>query len=69
MVKMNLIGDILSEQGRSQAWLSKVMGKDRNTVNNWCQNKTQPNLRVLFAISDVLNVDIFDLIAKPPINE
>ena len=61
---MNRISEVLLEQGRSQAWLARMMEKSPNTINNWCLNKTQPNIQVLFMVANLLGVESTDLIAK-----
>jgi putative transcriptional regulator len=58
MVFMNLIKTVLKDQGRSQVWLAKKVGKSFVVIGNYCNNKTQPSLRTLKLIAAALEVDI-----------
>lgn len=62
MKNFNRIGEVLKKQGRSQKWLSEQIGRARVSVNYMCSNKTQPSLKLLFEIADVLNVTPCQLI-------
>ena len=62
-MKLNCIKNILEEKGISQTWLAKKLNKSFNTVNAYVCNRSQPNLETLLAISEILCVDIKDLIA------
>ncbi len=59
---MNRIKEVLNEKGIKQTWLSKELGKSFNMVNDYCNNRRQPKLEVLFAIAKILNVEVKDLI-------
>lgn len=61
-MKLNRIKDILEEKGISQTWLAKRLDKSFNSVNSYVCNRTQPNLETLLKISQILNVNIKDLI-------
>ena len=68
-MKLNRIKEVLDEKGISQAWLAKKLEKSFNSVNSYVCNRTQPNLETLLQISQILNVDLKDLIAdKEQIN-
>lgn len=62
-MKLNRIKDVLEEKGISQTWLAKQLDKSFNTVNSYVCNRSQPNLETLLQISQILNVDMKDLIA------
>lgn len=62
-MKLNRIRDILEDRGISQTWLAKKMGKSFSAVNAYVCNRTQPNLTTLLEISQILSVDMKDLIA------
>ena len=62
-MKLNRIKEILDEKGISQTWLAKKLDKSFNSVNSYVCNRTQPNLATLLQISQILNVDLKDLIA------
>ncbi len=62
-MKLNRIKEVLGEKGISQTWLAKKLDKSFNSVNSYVCNRTQPNLETLLQISQILNVDLKDLIA------
>lgn len=62
-MKLNRIKEVLDEKGISQTWLAKKLDKSFNSVNAYVCNRTQPNLEILLQISQILNVDMKDLIA------
>ena len=62
-MKLNRIKEVLGEKGISQTWLAKKLNKSFNSVNSYVCNRTQPNLETLLQISQILNVDLKDLIA------
>lgn len=64
--EMNRIKDVLQEKGIKQTWLAEKLGKSFNMVNDYCNNKRQPSLEILFNISKILNVDPKDLINSKP---
>lgn len=63
-MKLNRIKEVLDEKGISQTWLAKKLDKSFNSVNSYVCNRTQPNLETLLQISQILNVDLKDLIAN-----
>ena len=63
-MKLNRIKEVLDENGISQTWLSKKLDKSFNSVNSYVCNRSQPNLETLLQISQILNVDMKDLISE-----
>lgn len=63
-MKLNRIKEVLGEKGISQTWLSKKLDKSFNSVNSYVCNRSQPNLETLLQISQILNVDMKDLISE-----
>ena len=61
---MNKIKEVLHQKGIKQTWLSEKVGKSFNVVNDYCNNRRQPSLEVLYRIADILEVDITDLLEK-----
>lgn len=59
---MNRIKKILEVKGMSQTDLAHRLGKSFNTVNLYAANKVQPPLPVLYQITDILKVDVRDLL-------
>ena len=62
LLNMNRIKEVLDQKGIKQTWLSEKLGKSYNMVNEYCQNKRQPRLTVLFEIAKILEVDPKELI-------
>lgn len=59
---INRIKIVLVEQGRTNKWLADKLGKNTTTVSRWCTNDMQPSLETLVQISDVLNVNVRELL-------
>ncbi len=59
---MNRIKNILKEQGRSQMWLAKNIGKSYPIVTNYCNNKSQPSIKLLYQIAELIDVDVRELL-------
>lgn len=59
---MNRIKEVLQEKGIKQTWLADKLGKSFNMVNDYCNNRRQPTLEILFQISEILNVSPKDLL-------
>ena len=62
-MKLNRIKEVLAEKGISQTWVANKLDKTFNSVNSYVCNRSQPNLETLLQISQILNVDMKDLIA------
>ena len=68
--RMNMTKDInrlkvvLAEKKKTNRWLANQLGKDEGTVSKWCTNSSQPDLNSLLKISDLLGVDIKELIVR-----
>lgn len=63
-MKLNKIKDVLDSKGISQTWLAKQLGKSFSTVNCYARNKYQPDLETLLEISNILEVDLKNLITN-----
>ena len=64
MEPVNRIEIVLFEKSRTSKWLSEQMGVTPSTVSKWCTNVSQPDLNSLLKTSDLLKVDIKELIAR-----
>ena len=64
MEKLNRIKGALADAGKTNIWLAEHIGRDPVTVSKWCTNTSQPDLQTLAKISDLLNVDIRELLIK-----
>jgi len=61
---INRIKVVLVEQGRTNKWLADKVGKTAPTVSKWCTNDMQPSLETLVQISEVLHVDVRELLVS-----
>jgi putative transcriptional regulator len=61
---MNRIKEVLQEKGIKQVWLSEKLNKSFSMVNEYCNNRRQPSLELLFEIAKLLDVEVKDLIKE-----
>jgi repressor LexA len=61
---MNRIGELLNLKGQKQKWLAEKLGMSTVMVSLYVSNKRQPSLKTLLKISNILNVEIEQLIQK-----
>ena len=61
---LNRIKAVLADAGQTNKWLAEQLGKDPVTVSKWCTNTSQPNLQTLAKISELLNVNIRELLVN-----
>ena len=62
---LNRLKLVLVEKKLTNKWLAKQLDKDPATVSKWCTNSSQPGLETLFKISELLEVDVKDLLCTP----
>jgi putative transcriptional regulator len=60
--RINRIKEILVIQGKSQVWLAEKLGKSTTSITAICNNKSQPHLKDLKLIAEILDVDIRELL-------
>ena len=61
---INRLKVVLAEKKRTGKWLAEQLGKDPVTISKWCTNTTQPDLQTLSKISDLLHIDIRELLVS-----
>lgn len=61
---LNRLKAVLADAGQTNKWLAVKLGKDPVTVSKWCTNTTQPDLQTLAQISDLLQVNIRELLVS-----
>ena len=61
---MNRIKEILESKGIKQTWLSGKLDKSYNMINSYVQNRRQPSIEDLYKISEILDVDVKDLLVS-----
>ena len=59
---INRLKVVLVEKNLSSKWLAEKLGKNEATISRWCTNDVQPTLKMLLEISELLNVNISELI-------
>lgn len=64
MEDINRLKIVLCEKKRTSKWLSEQLNVNPSTVSKWCTNTSQPGLACLLKISDLLEVDIKELIVR-----
>ena len=64
MENLNRLKAVLADAGQTNKWLAEQLGKDPVTIAKWCTNTTQPDLQTLSRISDLLNIDIRELLVS-----
>ena len=60
--RINRIKEVLVIKGMSQKELAVHMDKNPNTITSICNNKSQPHLKDLKRIAEILDVDIRELL-------
>ena len=64
MDNLNRIKVALDDAGKTGVWLAGQLGKDPVTVSMWCTNTTQPDLQTLAKISELLKINIRELLVN-----
>lgn len=64
MEKINRVKEVLVNKDMSQKELAERMGKNPNTITSICNNKSQPHLKDLKQIAQILDVDIRELLVS-----
>lgn len=62
MENLNRLKAVLADSGKTNKWLAEQLGKDPVTISKWCTNTTQPDLMTLSKISELLHVNIRELL-------
>lgn len=59
---INRLKVVLVEQDKTNKWLAEKLDKNETTVSRWCTNEVQPSLETLIQISELLHIDVKELI-------
>ena len=62
MEELNQLKLVLVENKKTNKWLAEQLGVNQTTVSKWCTNTTQPDLATLKRISELLNVNVSEII-------
>ena len=64
MENLNRQKAVLADSGKTNKWLAEQLGKDPVTISKWCTNTTQPDLQTLAKISELLKINIRELLVN-----
>ena len=59
---LNRLKVVLAEKKRTNKWLAEQLGKDQGIISKWFTNTCQPDLGNLMRISELLEVDLNELV-------
>ena len=62
--RINRVKEVLVIQGKSQKWLAEQMGISTTAMTAICNNKSQPHLKGLKRMAEILEVDIRELLVS-----
>lgn len=62
MEELNQLKLVLVKNKKTNKWLAEQLGVNQATVSKWCTNTTQPDLTTLKRISELLNVNVSEII-------
>ena len=62
--RINRVKEVLVIQGKSQKWLAKQMGISTTAMTAICNNKSQPHLKDLKRMAEILEMDIRELLVS-----
>ena len=62
MEELNQLKLVLVKNKKTNKWLAVQLGVNQTTVSKWCTNTTQPDLATLKRISELLNVNVSEII-------
>lgn len=62
MENLNRLKAVLADSGKTNKWLAEQLGKDPVTISKWCTNTTQRDLLTLSKISELLHVNIREIL-------
>ena len=61
-INLNRLKVTLVERNKTSKSLAEQMGKSETTISRWASNKSQPSVEQLFAIAEILNMDVRELL-------
>lgn len=61
---INRLKAVLAEHGKTNKWLAEKLEKNETTISRWCTNEVQPSLETLLTISELLQIDLKELIVS-----
>ena len=64
MENLNRLKAVLADSGKTNKWLAEQLSKDPVTISKWCTNTTQPDLQTFAKISELLKINIRELLVN-----
>lgn len=55
---LNRIKILLAEKKKTNKWLSEQLGVNSTTISKWCTNSSQPSIKMVFKMMEVLEAEI-----------
>ena len=62
--ELNRLKLVLVEKKKTGKWLAEQLGKDQTTISKWCTNSSQPDIKNLLKIAEILKVDVNEILKK-----
>ena len=62
MGDLNQLKLVLVKKKKTNKWLAEQLNVNQTTVSKWCTNTNQPDLATLKRISELLNVNVSEII-------
>ena len=62
MGDLNQLKLVLVTKKKTDKWLAEQLNVNQTTVSKWCTNTSQPELATLKRISELLNVNVSEII-------
>lgn len=62
MEDLNQLKLVLVKKKKTNKWLAEQLNVNQTTVSKWCTNTSQPDLATLKRISELLDVNISEII-------
>lgn len=62
MEDLNRLKLVLVKKKKTNKWLAEQLNVNQTTVSKWCTNTSQPDLATLKRISELLDVNVSEII-------
>ena len=62
MEELNQLKLVLVKKKKTNKWLAEQLNVNQTTVSTWCTNTSQPDLATLKRISELLDVNVSEII-------
>lgn len=62
MEDLNQLKLVLVKKKKTNKWLAEQLNVNQTTVSKWCTNASQPDLATLKRISELLDVNVSEII-------